>query len=113
MKQEKYDAEVERGAILLDIEAPGWERLVNPDRLGISEHEDCILGQVFGSYDAGLDQLGLGSGSEHGFFPLSIHEYKKEAALLTEAWRRYLLRSKMRKLRHWVKRKYVCMFGEA
>ena len=50
---------VERGASLLDEKRPGWENEIDVDRLDMNNFKNCVLGQVYGEYDAGLVQLGI------------------------------------------------------
>ena len=56
-------AEILAGMDLLDEKVPGWERSVNLDRLDQYEatwtNDDCgcVLVQVFGSYDDGMEEL--------------------------------------------------------
>lgn len=50
---------VYRGATLLDRVIPGWENSVNLDALDMSSVESCILAQVFGTYNSGVEELGL------------------------------------------------------
>lgn len=47
------------GAAFLDGVLPGWRQRVDPDRLSITSSADCVLGQVCGSYEAGVDALRL------------------------------------------------------
>ena len=56
--REKYTACVAAGAALLDEYHPGWERLVFLDKLDMSSLEDCIVGQIYGSWGEGSDALG-------------------------------------------------------
>lgn len=48
---------VHRGAALLDRLRPGWEREVFPDSLRMDEVGECVLAQLFGGFQAGLDAL--------------------------------------------------------
>jgi hypothetical protein len=65
---------VERGAALLDAQSPGWEKKIDPGTLDISSIDNCVLGQVYGSYGNGLRVLGgeketvpIGFSINHGF----------------------------------------------
>ena len=42
-----------RGALLLDAKEPGWFRKVDLETLDIWSDDHCVLGQVFGSGNAG------------------------------------------------------------
>lgn len=51
------------GASFLDERAPeGWYNIVDPDRLDQSDADECVLGQVYGYYDDGVEELGIGYG---------------------------------------------------
>lgn len=43
-------ARAARGAELLDSELPDWAKMIDAKRLDMDCASDCILGQVFGSY---------------------------------------------------------------
>lgn len=43
---------VARGVKWLDANAPGWTLKVNPDTLDLGTSRDCVLGQVYGDYNA-------------------------------------------------------------
>lgn len=63
---------VGRGVALLDEHNPDWREHVDSHSLNMSSSCGCVLGQVYGSYDAGLAALGMSEfGSEpsrFGFF---------------------------------------------
>jgi hypothetical protein len=50
---------VERGAALLDERRPGWWDEVDVGRLDFDSCEECVLGQLWGSYGSGKKRLGL------------------------------------------------------
>jgi hypothetical protein len=54
---------------LLDTLVPGWWRLVKIRPLDIGDRCNCVTGQLFGDYDAGLRELGLteDEAEEYGF----------------------------------------------
>jgi hypothetical protein len=87
-----YDV-VRRGARLLDREAPGWERKIDLDTLDLEHTCNCVVGQVYGDYDEGIEQLD-GDAESHperyGFDidPAADYEYES----LTERWRGFLKR---------------------
>jgi hypothetical protein len=70
----------ERGAMLLDGEKPGWDRLIYINRLDMSSTVNDILGQLYGDYDAGLAELRI-DGTTYGFSGRG-GEYQA----LTEEW---------------------------
>lgn len=50
---------VARGAQLLDEHRPDWPLRIDVDQLQMKSGLTCILGQVFGRYDAGREALRL------------------------------------------------------
>jgi len=56
--------------ILDDIIGPIWIRSIDVESLDIRDCNQCILGQLYGSYECGVDYLFQGSeqrASDHGF----------------------------------------------
>ena len=51
------EARVELGRKLLDAISPGWDRTIKARSLDIADPYRCILCQVYGSFQEGLDQL--------------------------------------------------------
>lgn len=79
---------VAAGAALLDERMPGWEQDVNPHTLDLSSPCHCVLGQIFGLYDHGVEtmaQIPQFEAEDQGFWTSSDSEYDE----LTSAW--YLL----------------------
>lgn len=52
---------VRKGAKLLDKEYPGWEKRIDLSILDLESTCDCILGQLYGGYGAGLEALLAGN----------------------------------------------------
>lgn len=50
---------VQRGIVFLDKQKPGWHCDINVDKIDMSHSDSCILGQLFGNYEDGLDELEL------------------------------------------------------
>lgn len=50
---------VANGAKLLDSKIAGWWHQIDLEALHLSSCLDCMLGQLFGSYDKGLTDLGI------------------------------------------------------
>lgn len=96
---------VRSGALLLDSWRPGWADEVNLKRLDMLDPNDCVIGQVFGDFDEGCDELGIYNEpfAQSGFgFMVAIvgdHETEREQARattrvyreLTKLWRREVL----------------------
>jgi Uri superfamily endonuclease len=79
---------VDHGAALLDERLPGWRRVIDPDGLELRHCSECILGQLFGDYDRGLQALGLSEddASTHGFYRPARSTWER----LNAAWRKVL-----------------------
>ena len=70
-------ATARRGEKLLDNRAPGWDNMVDADKIWMDDCLDCILGQVFGTFEDGIEHLGLSmdnEGSYYGFYVSFITE---------------------------------------
>jgi hypothetical protein len=50
-------ARVAAGAALLDQRRPGWRAQVDPDRLDLLDWRTDILGQLYGTFGAGIHRL--------------------------------------------------------
>jgi hypothetical protein len=48
---------VKRGTAVLNREVPGWFDVVNPDDLDMSSVGRCVLGQLFGDFSNGMNQV--------------------------------------------------------
>lgn len=57
----------QRGAQRLDLTTPDWRSKVDPNTLSLKSMQDCVLGQVYGHYLKGLDEINLYIGKQHGF----------------------------------------------
>lgn len=80
-----YIDDVRRGVDLLDAEVPTWRDKIDPSRLHLTNCKECVLGQVFGSYEAGLNALGLTwDAADYGFSLES--ESPQQWAWLTRTW---------------------------
>jgi hypothetical protein len=81
---------VARGAGLLDRKMQHWRRKVNAEALSVSSVRSCVLAQVYGSYEAGIKELGLSRAEavSYGFIWRAGHwDDDAERAALDEAWR--------------------------
>jgi hypothetical protein len=89
-----YEDRVEKGAALLDRARPGWEREVSPQALLMCSGCDCVLGQLYGHFLAGIDALGVDGRKaaqvDHGFYlpPGGPGLYRD----LSDAWRALIRR---------------------
>lgn len=98
----EFQEQVALGMKELDRQWPGWESVVDLDRLSLESDCRCVLGQMFGDYSNGIDELGgpvpwngminLKWAADRGFhigtLMASNHEPKNpEWRTLTDAWR--------------------------
>lgn len=93
---------VAAGAAWLDTNRPGWEKGIDLGRLDISSCTRCILGQIYGGFNAApLDVRWDGDdidaeyiAADRGFdvwAELVEEELAADAAQLTTAWRELIL----------------------
>lgn len=79
-----YAAKVAEGIKFLDSDGPAnWRQEINLDSLRLESCEVCVLGQVFGSYDNGLENLDIQDSSayRYGF------NTNGSMTELTQAWK--------------------------
>ena len=95
---EEYRPAVTRGAEFLTrvLNGPEWRGDIDAQRLSIARADLCVLGQLFGSYGAGLVALGL-SWDQARICGFQLALRHRETSLvvpsytaLDEAWRREL-----------------------
>lgn len=93
MTKQEALARVQRGLSLINREVPNWK--IDIANLDMSDDHFCILGQLFGSYDHGVNCLfhvnlddGGNSAVQYGFMIecVSGASYGDEWSLLQEAW---------------------------
>lgn len=84
--------EIQRGIALLDAEKPGWQDDIDFTNLDMGDHDNCILGQIYGNYSRGrmaLDIFDIDD-SVYGFdLPPDSEDILLYNAL-TEAWKEAL-----------------------
>lgn len=95
-----FEDRVIKGAAVLDASAPRlWREMIDLNTLDLSDGEDCVLGQVFGTYVDGLTALELpeDEAEEHGFYLACTRssddsecECGRDYPALTQAWLDYL-----------------------
>lgn len=91
LKAEAAEIRAARGAALLDAVKPGWAAVLpRPEDLDLGDPWNCVLGQVYGHYSAGLQAAGIGRFAyqvlAHGFAPHSSWVQPYDNAQLTRAW---------------------------
>jgi len=75
-----------RGAAHLDGVQPGWQNQINTNTLNIAHSHRCALGQVYGTYGAGLSQAHVGArAADLGMVAMTAN-IDAEYRALTEAW---------------------------
>lgn len=67
-----YELRVARGAALLDAQEPDWwngkdKPTIDLKTLNLGSTYYCVLGQVYGDYSDGLNELSLIDSSPYGF----------------------------------------------
>lgn len=75
---------VANGVDYLDTEyGNNWRSKINLDRLNVARCDVCVLGQIFGDYDTGLEELGIDSidAKKYGF------NTDEDMQALTDAWK--------------------------
>jgi len=79
---------VQRGMDFLDKECPGWEEIVNPGALDIACSQNCVMGQIFGDYSAGIETLAISieNASRLGFENAEESNYKN----LNTCWKKQI-----------------------
>jgi hypothetical protein len=73
-----YVTEVEdrvaRGATILDKKRPGWVDLIDLGKLDLASNRQCVLGQVFGSFDLGSREVDVPNIDDYGFCDCPEHD---------------------------------------
>jgi len=79
-----------KGAAVMDQRKPGWRKRINLEAFSVASVRACVLGQNYGSFNVGMDALGLGrvAAAEHGFiWPPGQVDNDELIRALDEAWR--------------------------
>lgn len=87
---------VGRGIELLDKYRPGWDKKIDLAQLDIANGCKCVLGQVYGSYFAGVEALNLTMAKEFGFS--SDYSGESNNPALTQAWREAIAARRLAKM---------------
>lgn len=82
---------VAAGAAFLDVVMPDWVDRIAIERLRVPSLVDCVLGQLYGSFRAGMDTLSLCGASAvtlgfDGPVTATDAEWTEAAAALDAAW---------------------------
>ena len=81
-----YTTAVTKGLDILDAHFGGrsWVKDIDLDNLDLGSCGVCVLGQLFGDYSEGLEELGLSGGHPYGF------DTSGRFSELTAAWKEAL-----------------------
>ena len=74
----------------MDQRKRDWRRRINLETFSIASVRACVLGQNYGSFNAGMEALGIGrtGAAEHGFiWPQGQVDNDELIRALDEAWR--------------------------
>jgi hypothetical protein len=82
-----FAVKVQAGIKLLDEQEPGWRAKIDKDSLDLGSCSVCVLGQVFGDYEEGLEMLDLGTGSSYAY---GFNTNSADMQALTAAWKEAL-----------------------
>lgn len=89
-KQKEEDKEVleqvKRGIQILDQKyGPDWPCHIDLETLNITDYKVCVLGQLYGGYAAGCDEIGItySESREYGFLPAPTG---LDAEITNEIW---------------------------
>ena len=89
MSENKANEAVAKGIAKLDANKSDWRDVIDVKTLVMSSGDNCVLGQIFDTYDEGLDKLGISTytGRELGFDEeYSDYTYQE----LKDAWTKVL-----------------------
>ena len=84
---ESITERVERGIALLDTHRPGWHRDINLTALDITSVRCCVLGQLYGYYYKGTEELGFSSRADD-MFDVTFDDKDDDGAALQAEWSR-------------------------
>lgn len=72
---------VKQGMTLLKIKyGENYVEHIDPKTLDLACGSDCVLGQLYGSYDEGLAALNIGNGGDYGFDANGASYHELDAA---------------------------------
>jgi len=94
---------IKRGIVILDKHFPDWHYRVNLQELDMLYANCCILAQLCGEYDDGIERLGLSEWAsyKHGFLPLVQvgvdlgSWFPRTLRKLTNAWKELIIQKRV------------------
>lgn len=90
-----YEERVATGAALLDKINPNWYTRIDSGSLDLLSTRYCVLGQIYGSYSKGLDELYIDTGGySQGFIIFRFWNHLK----IEELWREQIATRRARDL---------------
>lgn len=94
-KSDKTMASIERGITFLTAQGHDVSKIV-PDELDMKYDESCILGNIYGSFDTGLEKLGIDRSVAQ---LLGLEKTKKVGYKeLTKKWRKAINRRRSKQV---------------
>lgn len=91
MTKRTYDPKpaVKRGVSYLEKREPGWCERIQLETLRLSSGRFCVLGQLCGSYDDGLNAFALSDDTavRLGFMLPQVAYYWEDESVDRDAWR--------------------------
>ena len=84
-----FSAQVTAGMSLLDQQRPGWRSEIDLGTLDLGNCQVCVLGQIFGDYEDGLEALDISDPYKYGFNAV------EGMYALTQAWKDALGKNKV------------------
>lgn len=87
----EYITNAPKGRDLLNDREPGWFRRINPEWFFIGDPHQCVLGQVYGSYERGKEVLfgnidAYKEADRYGFATWNLHEHGYSEETLQAEW---------------------------
>jgi hypothetical protein len=86
---------VKNGARLLDNLVPGWANLVETASLDLGSSSNCVLGQLFGTYEDGLRALGLNEYEDAASVGFNLGFAELTYQPLLREWKRHILAQRL------------------
>jgi len=95
-----YTEQINAGIALLNSKCPGWQDRIDLSKLDMLSGYHCILGQLYGDDDRGLEELGLKYEDEekYGFNTDGMNSAIN--VILTHTWRIMILMNAEMQERH-------------
>src|SRR5690606_23228961 len=83
--------EIQDGLKLINQKNPEWFKKIDLDILDMNSVDHCILGQVYGGYEKGKQEIGIDNGIYYGFAPEYAYRDPQKCSL-TQEWKEAILK---------------------